>query len=122
MTRNDRVLYKSFDCIDYAEQLRVSACPSRPGNGTKRRCQNARVISEAGRRPAVPFACRPRRPLTHKRHAISRDDVCRIQERFSVAEPFLRELRTLMPPQNPPFSHGLDPQRTPQGSTLLWPR
>jgi uncharacterized protein (TIGR02391 family) len=32
--------------------------------GTKRKCRNAPGISGAGRRPAVPFACRPRRPLT----------------------------------------------------------
>ena len=32
--------------------------------GTKRKCWNAAAISGAGGRPAVPSACRPRRPLT----------------------------------------------------------
>jgi hypothetical protein len=37
--------------------------------GTKRKCWNAPAISGAGGRPAVPSACRPRRPLTHLRHS-----------------------------------------------------
>jgi hypothetical protein len=37
-------------------------------NGTKRKCRDARGISEAGGRPAVPSACRPRPPLTHSRN------------------------------------------------------
>jgi hypothetical protein len=36
----------------------MSAC------GTKRKCRNARAISEAGGGPAVPSACRPQPPLT----------------------------------------------------------
>ena len=37
--------------------------------------------------------------LTHKRHAVSRDELCRIQESFSVAELFLLSPKLVADPK-----------------------
>jgi hypothetical protein len=64
-------------CLLSAGFRSLGSCPRAAGwstatlcIGTKRECQNAPGISEAGGRPAAPSACQPRRSLTRCGHRV----------------------------------------------------
>ena len=81
----------SSRALDRSELLQVSALPRTVPSGQQvamRRLAFQRERSAVWARADALQSKTKRLVMTHKRHAVDRDDICRVQERFSVAKLF----------------------------------